>query len=378
MRQAQKRRFSISWLSMGYAGIWLVFLIFPIVSLWNDTEFSQGQKIFASGLFAVFCLLYLASYGINTVLRAPNQTVRTLWWSIIVLFPVIALTFFIGAWAFCFSVYFVAMWAFQNALEKGIWVGLFITVLSSVAMWFFAPEVFANAGYGFIGGAIFVLIMGTLTAVSEHRQESQQALLQAELSERIARDVHDILGHSLTVINLKAELASALVASQPEKAADEVRQISVLSRTALAEVRATVTRIKSPSFAGELEAAKRALETAQITAHLPSKEQVSEQNSNTVLFSWVLREAVTNVVRHSRAKNCWVLIEPERIEIVDDGASAIIAPGNGLSGLKSRVEESGSELRISTGNYTRLLVTMNGDTSPLLSPESSSWTPSRF
>lgn len=206
MRQTQKRRFSISWLSMGYAGIWLVFLIFPIVSLWNATEFSQGQKIFASGLFAVFCLLYLASYGINAVLRAPNQTVRTLWWSIIVLLPVIALTFFIGAWAFCFSVYFVAMWAFQNALEKGIWVGLFITVLSSVAMWFFAPEVFTNGGFGFIGGAIFVLILGTLTAVSEHRQESQQALLQAELSDRIARDVHDILGHSLTVITVAKQL----------------------------------------------------------------------------------------------------------------------------------------------------------------------------
>lgn len=372
MRQAQNMRVDISWLSMGYAGIWLIFLLFPFLNLWSSAEIPYGQKIFASTLFVLFCLLYLASYGINTALRAPNQTVRTLWWSLFVMLPVVALAFFIGAWAICFSVYFVSMWAFQNALEKGIWVGLFITIFSSVAMWSFAPETFANGGYGFIGGAIFVLIMGTLTAVSEHRQESQQELLQAELSERIARDVHDILGHSLTVINLKAELASALVESQPEKAADEMRQVSVLARTALAEARATVTRIRAPHFAGEVDAARRALETAQITAHLPSKKLVSEQNNNTVLFSWVLREAVTNVVRHSRAKNCWVLVESERIEIVDDGISAIIKPGNGLSGVKSRVEESGGELHISTGSHTRLLVTMNGDTTPLFSPESSS------
>ncbi len=262
------------------------------------------------------------------------------------------------------------MWAFQNASEKGIWIGFFISFFSSISMWFIAPDTFKNGGYGFIIGSIFVLVMSTFVYASEQKQEFNQNLLQAELSERIARDVHDILGHTLTVINLKAELATALAASSPEKASDEMRQVADLSRTALAEVRATVTRMKSPDLEGEVEAARRALETSQIKAHLPSREQVKTQNSNTVLFSWVLREAVTNVVRHAGAKNCWVVIEPDRIEIVDDGLKAVITPGDGLSGLKTRVEESGGKLHINTGNFTRLLVTMNGDATPLFIPES--------
>lgn len=368
MVQTSKPQPHIDWLAMGYAGIWLVFLFFPALALLSAPQYSQGQKIFASSLFALFCLLYLVSYGINLAIPASSQTIRTLLWSLIVLLPVIGLAFFIGSWAICFAVYFVSMWAFQNALEKGIWIGLFIAVLSTVLFWLVFPETFFNGGYGFTIGCIFVLIMGVFAAQEEQKKKTQNNLLQVELSERIARDVHDVLGHTLTVINLKAELASALVDSQPEKAADEMRQISDLSRTSLAEVRATVTRIKSPDFAGEVEAARRALETAQINAHLPSQEQVKEQNKNTVLFSWVLREAATNVVRHSGAKNCWVSVEPERIEIVDDGATGEIIAANGLSGLKSRVEESGGQLHISTGSFTRVLATMNGNTEPLTSP----------
>ncbi len=97
MKRPPSTKLALDWLSMGYAGVWLIFLVFPALSLWSAPQFSQGQKIFATGLFVFFCLLYLASYGINTILPAPSQTVRTLWWSLIVALPVLALSFFIGA-----------------------------------------------------------------------------------------------------------------------------------------------------------------------------------------------------------------------------------------------------------------------------------------
>ena len=139
----------------------------------------------------------------------------------------------------------------------------------------------------------------------------------------------------------------------------------MLSRTALAEVRATVTRMKNPDLSGELEAARRALETAQIKAHLPQPGAAARAGNNATLFSWVLREAITNVVRHSSARNCWVNLDAERIEIIDDGSKGSFKPGNGLLGLQSRVQEAGGDLLIAHGNFTRLLATMNGDTSPL-------------
>ena len=98
------------------------------------------------------------------------------------------------------------------------------------------------------------------------RRQTAEALQAAREREQVARDVHDLLGHSLTVINLKAEVASRLVASDPEAARAELEQISRISRTALAEVRSTVTRLRQPDFAGQIRAAARALETAGVGA----------------------------------------------------------------------------------------------------------------
>nr|WP_239478760.1 histidine kinase [Rothia sp. ZJ1223] len=206
--------------------------------------------------------------------------------------------------------------------------------------------------------------MAILSYLSDQHQRKEEELAQAQQAESIARDVHDILGHTLTVISLKAELASALAETQPEKASQEMRQVAELSRTALAEVRATVTRLKRPDFAGEIEAAYRALETAQITAHLPQPADATKAGNNAALFSWVLREAITNIVRHSSAQNCWVNLTAERLEIIDDGATGEFVMGEGLTGLKNRVTEAGGDLILTHHPNTSLLVTMNGQDTP--------------
>ena len=115
-----------------------------------------------------------------------------------------------------------------------------------------------------------------------------------------------LLGHSLTVINLKSELARRLIDSDPQRAQQELQEVSALSRRGLAEVRSTVTRMRMPTFEGEIHAAQRALETAGIASHLPSAAKSAGLYD--AEFSWALRELSTNVVRHSGAAHCWVQV----------------------------------------------------------------------
>ena len=145
----------------------------------------------------------------------------------------------------------------------------------------------------------------------------------------MARDVHDLLGHSLTVINLKAEMASRLLASDPEAARAELEQISRTSRTALAEVRSTVTRLRQPDFAGQIRAATRALETAGVRAELPDPQAAQDAaGADATVFSWALREAVTNVLRHAGARRVRISLDAHHVAVLDDGAGLpAVLPG---------------------------------------------------
>ena len=130
-------------------------------------------------------------------------------------------------------------------------------------------------------------------------QDELAGLAVAEERNRVARDMHDILGHSLTVIAVKAELAGRLITVAPERAAAEVAELEDLARGALADVRATVSGYRGVNISSELASARSALEAAGIEPQLPGAADEVPAKSRE-LFGWVLREAVTNVVRHSR------------------------------------------------------------------------------
>lgn len=161
---------------------------------------------------------------------------------------------------------------------------------------------------------------------------------------RIARDLHDILGHSLTVITVKAELAERLISLDPERARTELVEVQRLGRDALADVRATAQGIRSVSLPGEIAAARSALESAGIEANLPTTaDEVPSRWRE--LFAWTLREAVTNVIRHSGASRCTVTVTTERLTIHDDGCGAVDGPrpsSSGLDGLRRRAEALGA------------------------------------
>jgi two-component system sensor histidine kinase DesK len=183
------------------------------------------------------------------------------------------------------------------------------------------------------------------------REQLAVAAVAAE-RERIGRDLHDILGHSLTAIAVKAGLARRLLGRDDAAAAVEIGDVERLAREALADVRATASGFREVSLATELAVAKVVLRAAGIQAVLPQAVDDVDP-ANRELFGFVVREAVTNVVRHSQAMTCIVTLGSDFVEIADDGVGGRSvsddgtghpANGIGLSGLADRIAARGGAL----------------------------------
>jgi two-component system, NarL family, sensor histidine kinase DesK len=189
------------------------------------------------------------------------------------------------------------------------------------------------------------------TTATNNQLRSTQAQLEALAVERergrVARDIHDILGHSLTVVTVKAELAGRLVDVDPVRAKAEIAEVEALARGALADVRATVAGVRGVTISGEIAAARLALSAAGIEAELPgSTDAVPPERRE--LAGWVVREGVTNVVRHSEASRCRVTLGAHAVEVADDGVGPVAssASSTGLAGLRERVESVGGRMTV--------------------------------
>ena len=172
-------------------------------------------------------------------------------------------------------------------------------------------------------------------------REEVARLAVAEERLRFARDLHDLLGHSLSVIVLKSELAGRLAAASPERAADEIGDVERVAREALREVRQVVAGYRQPSLGQELESARLILQAAGITTRVDASAGRLPAASESTL-AWAVRECVTNIVRHSRAQNAYIKLaradDHVDLEVIDDGVG-YDGPthGSGLSGLGERV-----------------------------------------
>ena len=164
---------------------------------------------------------------------------------------------------------------------------------------------------------------------------------------RFARDLHDLIGHSLSVIALKSELAGRLITRSPGLAAHEVEDIEKVARDALREVREAVAGYRQPTLAAELAGAREALASAGIEFHADEEHDALPPAVEAVL-AWTVREGVTNVMRHSQAKRCAIRITSRNgnatVEVIDDGRGGAPEVGSGLSGLQERVVERGGTL----------------------------------
>ncbi len=190
-------------------------------------------------------------------------------------------------------------------------------------------------------------------------QDEIEHLAKVAERERIARDLHDLLGHTLSLITLKAELARKLVDRDPQRAKQEMLDVEHTSRAALADVREAISGYRGEGLAAELVRARKTLATAGITADCDFAELPLTPAQETVL-ALALREAVTNVVRHAEARRCSVRLQRDRqlctLEVADNGRGADAPEGNGLRGMRERLEALGGSLQRHSQAGTRLII----------------------
>lgn len=338
------------------AGIWLVYLFAnPVTELVRHAD--GWRRYVGLAAMATFIVIYFTVVGRAGWLRQPPDNRGELlrrWVRLLGLVGcVAAVAPGAGARALTCMV-FIAAAAMGTLplLQAWMWVGAL----------FAATELLGRAVPGWSdGGNGFAVILAGLavwafrTAVWRRQQlvQAERELAELALREersRIARDLHDILGHSLTVVAVKTELAARLVDIDLPRARRELDDLQRLTRDALADVRATALGVRGVSLPGEIASARTALESAGITADLPTAaDEVPTRWRE--LFAWTIREGVTNVVRHSNARRCTVTLDPRRVSVIDDGRGPGHEPsaGSGLEGLRHRAQLAGATLATGPG-----------------------------
>lgn len=382
----RERRGSVNWLALGFSAPWLVFLLMPLDSFLTAPE-PAPVRWTGVALIALFAVVNCSAYAVPWLVPVASTVRRSVIWTALMILPLVGMAVLtpsdIHVILLGFGMYFVAFWIFGTIAPYRLRLTVAASMGAICWLTFVTVSGFDFSSHGgialFIGAPLLGLLgFSYLIELGERADVARASLALSEELEEIARDVHDVLGHSLTVITLKAELAQRLLEIDPARAGAEMEAIAQLSRASLAEVRSTVTRLRVPDFSGEIEGAGRALQTAGIRAELPEAQSaLAVAGVNAKLFSWVLREAVTNMVRHSGANAARVRLSSTGLDILDNGVGVGDARGNGLTGMAQRVAASGGSVVIEAapeqwlaenpggGVGTRIRVSMDGDTSLL-------------
>jgi len=223
------------------------------------------------------------------------------------------------------------------------WIVGMVTAIVLIGLWQREEvgELFQTAFSMMLAAAVVMLMRQAIHLIRQLRTTQQELARSAVEQERLrfARDLHDLLGHSLSLIVVKAEVARRLAERDPAAAAREAAEIETIGRQALTEVRQAVTGYRMLRFADELVKAKGALTDAGIEPVTRVTDAPLPSELDDVL-GWVVREATTNVIRHSGAKSCVIALTRDKkwvLEVRDDGRGGSTAPGNGLLGLRERL-----------------------------------------
>ena len=343
-------RFRFGWL---FAAVWLVYLSAPLSQVldrprgWPRMLGLTALAVFATSYVVFTKLAQNARFG-----RGPAR--RPVWWwgQVLVLVALTGLLVPLAGSAALVGLVYVAALSMMSLPLTWAWAvsGVLVVVLETLMH--LVPG-WRDDGYG-LGMLLAILATWGVRLMFDrnHGLVSAQAEVGRRAVEnertRIAADLHDILGHSLTVITLKAELAQRLLDVDLERARAELRDLEVLSRDALHDVRATALGVRGVSLPGEIAAAREALTAAGVAAVLPTvADEVPTRWRE--LFAWTVREGVTNLVRHSRASSCEVRLTPDSVEILDDGVGDLGgSEGSGLAGLRRRADAL--QARLVVGN----------------------------
>ncbi len=330
-----------------YSGIWLVFLVFPLAAA-VTAPVGPVQRAVTIGLMVAFAAVYLRGFLLQDRLSA-DAVVPMVWRYLAAMAGLALLTVpTVGVEALGMAAFMCSFAIFGLPIRHGFGVPSIFAVVVLVVSLFTSWWVLLYL----LPIGLVTVATGMVRVFEQAEHEAVDLRLQQQLAadrDRVARDVHDVLGHSLTVVAVKAELAGRLVDDDPERAKDELAEIQTLTRTALGEIRATVGGLRATRLADEVESARAALSAAGVHLDAPDDPDDVEPRAR-VALAWVLREAVTNVVRHSGASRVDLRWGPSWLEVVDDGHGRRGArEGNGLAGLRERIAALGGHLQIGDG-----------------------------
>jgi two-component system sensor histidine kinase DesK len=372
-----------------FAAIWLVYLIQPASKLWSDPNLVH-RYVGLADLIA-FAVVFVLTFAAVRFLRLRENRLVSRRISVAVVVAqaaFVAVAYFtVGSSASSLFIYVAVMAVFLLPTRAG-WAMVAVYVATSLIVPWLVH------GWAVDGSIAFQILVSALAAWGVGQVIQRNAELTAARNEitrlaladqrnRFARDLHDILGHSLTVVAVKAELAGRLASLDPRRAETEIADVERIARQALADVRTAAAGYREITLAGELASARTALAAAGIEADLPDQEMSQIPRLQQELFGWAVREGVTNVVRHSGASRCRIRVSASEVEISDDGCGPPVpadvdgrgragspasegaacggwvpddlqrlgsgcgaASGHGLAGLRERAADAGAALSV--------------------------------
>lgn len=348
-----ERRGRLAW-QRWFALVWLVFIAFPIVGLLNTSR-PPLELLYGAALLLGFVLVFLWVFFyprseiayLEHPYRMPSVVGMVVSYAVFGLLWPLVQTDAIGL-----LIYAGSMAGFQRSIKPAL-LSIFVALSFAVA--------FALQGSGwFVWSIAFFTLTAALGNHSSYREMIARKLLERSREqvvslakvaerERIARDLHDLLGHTLSVIVLKSELASRLADKDPARSITEIRDVERIARDALSEVRSAVRGMRHTTLEEELQNVRLACDAADLKLE-SYLEPLDLPGATEQTLAFALREAVTNVIRHAKASVVTVNLERTaqsvRLTVADDGTGAI-RDGNGLRGMRERLELNGGTLKTS-------------------------------
>lgn len=356
----EKKRIEIFPKHMGFFPyMWLVYLAFPIYALVQE----EGSRLmFGAGMLILFVLAYRQLYFVTKMFAM---------WACMQMIIALVFSFFYSPYLIflCFFTSNAIAFAPTKKIFRILLVLLVVTLITFVY----------GAGFSltsFINTVPMLILM--LVAPFGMRNFNQKKILRNQLNEaneqikdlvkreerqRIARDLHDTLGHTLSLITLKSQLVEKLIVKNPERASTEAKEITQTSRTALKQLRELISDMRMITVEVEIEQIKAILQAANIELEVKQEASASslspiEQN----ILGMCLREAVTNVVKHSKATRCTVSVLESQGELtltVEDNGIGLANQnhdGNGIRGMKERIALIDGFVELGTINPGTLLI----------------------
>ncbi|PGX10428.1 sensor histidine kinase [Bacillus sp. AFS033286] len=357
----EKKRIEIFPKHMGFFPyMWFVYLLFPIYHL---TQASGWKLVLGIGMLIVFIVTYRQLYFVQKTF---------ILWACIQMVLIFLFALFYNPFMIFFGFFTASAMGFTPS-KKAFRVLLCLLVIMLGAFVFVYKNQLTTASLVNIV-PMFILMLLTPFGMRNFNQkkmlknqlneanEQIKDLVKREERQRIARDLHDTLGHTLSLITLKSQLVEKLIVKNPERASMEAKEITQTSRTALKQLRELISDMRMITVEEELEQIKAILQAANI--ELEVKQEASSSSLSPIeqnIVGMCLREAVTNVVKHSQATRCTVSVlesQGELILIVEDNGIGLADQnhdGNGIRGMKERIALIDGFVELDTINPGTLL-----------------------